>query len=146
MGIMGIMRIMRLCDWCADCNNHPSGKSSPEPYQTAVQQTLGVYRGAPTCQTGQTGQTGQTQAPRPRNTHTAVAIKLPCIPQRQIFTRAIPDCGKQTHGVSHDAPVLSIWSIRSTWSISKRHANATRIPPLPSKKPGITLGDFLLKF
>ena len=28
-------------------NNHPNGKSSPEPYQTAAQQTLGVYNGAP---------------------------------------------------------------------------------------------------
>jgi len=56
----------------------PSGNSLPEPNQTAALQTHGVYNGAPTCQTGQTGQTGQTQAPRPRHTHTAVAIKLPC--------------------------------------------------------------------
>ena len=41
-------------------------------------QTHGVYRDAPTCPTGPTGPTGQTQASRPRNMHTAAAIKLPC--------------------------------------------------------------------
>ena len=43
-------------------------------------QTHGVYRDAPTCQTGPTGPTGPTQASRPRRLHTAVAIKLPAYP------------------------------------------------------------------
>ena len=40
----------------------------------------------------------------------------------------------QTHGVYRDAPILSIGSIRSTWSISMRRAPATRTPPPPSSK------------
>jgi len=63
-------------------NNHPDGNSSPEPNHTAACKPTGYIVAHPSCQTGQTGQTGQTQASRPRNTHTAVAIKLPCIPLR----------------------------------------------------------------
>ena len=40
----------------------------------------------------------------------------------------------QTHGVSLGAPLLSIWSIRSTRSISKRHTAAARKPPLLSNR------------
>ena len=120
--LLRILRILRIPGFYFGApmsNNHPNGKSSPGPFHTAVPQTLGVYRGLPrrspsgrrqahpfaqTSQTGQTGQTGLTQAPRPRSPHTAVAIKLPCIPQRQIFARAIPNCGKQTLGVYRGAP------------------------------------------
>ena len=61
----------------------------------------GIPWRTPSCQTGQTGQTGQMQAPRQRNTHTAVAIKKArhtlrhiCPPshpkQRQANPRGIP--------------------------------------------------------
>ena len=69
---------------------YPCGKSSPEPNHTAALQTPGVYRGAPTCQTGQTGQTGQTQAPRPRNTHTAAVIQPS--PKKQKNSAQISPC------------------------------------------------------
>ena len=81
---------MRVAVGAPMSNNHPNGNSSPEPNQTAAQQTHGVSHDLPrrspsgrrrahpssqTSQTSQTGQTSQTQAPRPRNTHTTVAIK-----------------------------------------------------------------------
>ncbi|MBR1951501.1 MAG: hypothetical protein IKA32_02940, partial [Lentisphaeria bacterium] len=58
----------------------------------------------------------------PRRQQTAVAIKKPALPIGTSITRAKTHCGMQTHGVYRGAPILSIWSIRSTWSISKRHA------------------------
>ena len=86
------MRIMRVAVGAPMSNNHPNGKSTPEPFHTAAPQTLGVSLGLPrrspsgrrrahpSCQTGLTGLTGLTQAPRRRDTHTTVAITLPAYP------------------------------------------------------------------
>ena len=112
---------------------------------------------AQTSQTGLTGLTGLTQAPRSRAPQTAVAIKQAypigisspaphrrrpqtAVAIKQAYPCGIsspapqPHNGMQTLGLSRGAPLLSIWSIRSTWSISKRHAPAASTPPLPSKK------------
>ena len=64
-------------------------------------------------------------------------------PKRQIFARAKPNCGKQTHGVSHGLPRRSpsgrrrarplVRLVRLVRQVRrKRHAHATRTPPLPS--------------
>ena len=94
--------------------------------------------------------------PRPRNMHTAVAIKLPCIPcgksargitlavnlpvalsLRHIFARASPHCGKQTLGVSRGLPRRSPSGRRrarpypSHKSHSSHNSHASAPPPQP---------------
>ena len=118
-------------------NKHtPAAHLHPRSNPTTAPHPPGVYRGAPLCQIGPTGQTGLTQAQRPRNTHTPVAIKLPCIPLRHIFARVIPNSGTanprgitwRTHLVRQVRQVRLVRQVRH-----KRHAHATRIPPQPSR-------------
>ncbi len=64
-------------------------------------------------------------------------IFLLVLPLRHIFARAIPHCGKQTHGVYRGLPRRSPSGRRRAHQLvrqvrHKRHAAATRIPPLPS--------------
>ena len=89
IGLMQAPRQRRLHTAVAikQAQHYPTANLPPRANPNSAPQTHGVYRGLPrrspsgrrrappSCQTGQTGQTGQTQAPRHRNTHTAVAIK-----------------------------------------------------------------------
>ena len=92
-------------------------------------QPHGVYRGAPTCQTGQTG---QTQASRPRNTHTAAAIKqakhYPCGTSSPEPNHTAA-CNPTGYIVTHQL-VRQVRQVRQVRH--KRHAPATCTPPQPS--------------
>ena len=84
---------------------YPIGNSSPEPFQTAAPQTLGVYRDAPHL----VRRVRQVRQVRLKRHATATSIppqpsSKPGIPHRQLFARAKPNSGKQTLGVSHDLP------------------------------------------
>ncbi len=73
---------------------YPNGTSSPEPFQTAAQQTHGVYSGAPTLSIWSIWSIWSickrhTTAPRTP----PLPSKKPCIPQRHIFARVIPNSG-----------------------------------------------------
>ena len=130
------MRIMRVAVGAPMSNNHPNGKSSPEPFHTAAQQTLGVYRGLPrrspsgrrrahpSCLTGLTGLTGLTHAPRRHAPQTAVAIKQ-AYPTG--ISAAAPNqtaaCKPTGYTVAHQS--LSYRSYRSY----KSYASATPPPP-----------------
>ena len=73
------------------------------------------------------------QAPRPRRRHTAVAIKQALHTPTVNLPRAKPHSGKQTHGVYRGAPPL-VRQVRQVGQVRcTRRANATRIPPLPSR-------------
>ena len=52
----------------------------------------------------------------PSALQSTAGIKNLSKPQRQLFARAIPNSSRQTHGVSHDAPILSDRSDRSDGS------------------------------
>ena len=76
------------------------------------------------------------QASRHRRQHTAVVIKQPCIPLRQLFARAKPICGRQTLGVYRDAPIYLAYPAYPAYSAyASVTPCATRIPPLPSSCP-----------
>ena len=79
----------------SSCPAYPCGKSSPEPNHTAACKPSGYHMTPPSSFYKSYKSYKSYASVTPRNTHTAAAIKLPGIPHRQLFARAIPNCGKQ---------------------------------------------------
>ena len=89
----------------------PSVNLHPSPTTPRHSKPTGYPEAHPSCQTSQTSRTSQTQAPRPRNTHTTVAIK------KALHTPAVnlyPSHSRQRHSkpsgytAAHHYPLVTV--------------------------------------
>ena len=115
---------------------HPNGKSSPEPYQIAAQTNpRGITWRPQHNLISLISLIGLMQAPHPRNTHTAVAIKqAKRYPTVNLHSEPTQTAPRKPSGYLMTPPILSDKSDRSDRSDLSVTPCATRIPPQPSSK------------
>ena len=114
---------MRLCDWCADCNNHPCGKSAPSHPKQRQANPRGIPRRPLLSDRSDRSDRSDTSVTPPqhayrRNHQTSLAY-----PNGTSSPEPNQTAPTQTHGVYRGAPYPS----HKSHSSHKSHASAT--PP-----------------
>ena len=145
---------MRLCDWCADCNNHPSGKSAPRQTRQRPATPRGIPWRPPPCPFGPSGPSGPLASATPPPPARHRCHHITCIPLRHICPlRLTPPRHRNPtgyhmacHGVARqgeDGRTHLVRQVRQVRQVRhKRHAPAPRIPPLPSNRQAYPTGTF----